>query len=142
MSATRDGPNLFYHVFKITLGAACVILGVEYAWAYCTYSASSFGILYVADTLTWFLAGGILLTEGLFAYVRAIRRVETVREEANRDQYLGGNLDLHGTRGEGVNKLGAESLYAPSGPHPRPEVPVLQEGEEGQQDGGGPEKDR
>ena len=33
------------------LGTVCIILGAEYAWTYCVYTAASFGILYVADTI-------------------------------------------------------------------------------------------
>ena len=65
---------LFYPVFKIILGAVCIVLGVEYAWAYCVYTSASFGILYVADTFTWLSAGTILFTEGLYSYLKILSR--------------------------------------------------------------------
>jgi hypothetical protein len=55
------------------LGTVCIILGAEYAWTYCVYTAASFGILYVADTIIWLCAGSILFTEGLQNYLRALR---------------------------------------------------------------------
>ncbi len=73
MPRTVDDPSLFYSVFKMILGTVCIILGAEYAWAYCVYTAASFGILYVADTFIWLCAGSILFTEGLQSYLRALR---------------------------------------------------------------------
>ena len=52
------------------LGVMCIILCCEYAYSYCVYNAASFGILYLGDTLAWFLAGFILFTEGLEGYLR------------------------------------------------------------------------
>lgn len=69
-----NGSNLFYPVFKIILGTVCIILGVEYAWAYCVLKAATFGILYVADSFTWLCAGTILFTEGLHSYLVELKR--------------------------------------------------------------------
>lgn len=74
-----NGSSLFYPVFKIILGTVCIILGAEYAWAYCVLKAASFGILYVADTFTWLSAGTILFTEGLHSYLVILKR--TTRTE-------------------------------------------------------------
>ena len=69
-----EGSNrVLYPLFKILIGVICLILSVEYAYAYCVYQAASFGIMYIGDTLTWFFAGGILFTEGLQGYLQVIR---------------------------------------------------------------------
>ena len=69
--------NYFYFMTKLVLGIICLVLAAEYAYTYCVYQAASFGILYVGDTLTCFLAGFVLFTEGLQGYLRAlmVRRV-------------------------------------------------------------------
>ena len=59
-----------YSMFKMIIGVMCLILCCEYAYSYCVHQAASFGILYVGDTLAWFLAGFILFTEGLQGYLR------------------------------------------------------------------------
>ena len=64
--------RLLYSIFKLLLGVVCLILGGEYAWSYVVYSAASFGILYIADSTVWFLAGLILFTEGLRSYLRIL----------------------------------------------------------------------
>lgn len=64
--------RLLYSIFKLLLGVVCLILGGEYAWSYVVYSAASFGILYIADSMIWFLAGFILFTEGLRSYLRIL----------------------------------------------------------------------
>jgi hypothetical protein len=64
--------RLLYSIFKLLLGVVCIILGGEYAWSYVVYSAASFGILYIADSMIWFLAGFILFTEGLRSYLRIL----------------------------------------------------------------------
>ena len=61
-----------YPMFKMILGVICIILSCEYAYSYCVLNAATFGILYVGDTLTWFMAGFILFTEGLQGYLRAL----------------------------------------------------------------------
>lgn len=53
----QDGRDVIYPLFKILVGVICLILAVEYAYAYCVYQAASFGIMYIGDTLTWFFAG-------------------------------------------------------------------------------------
>ena len=63
--------RILYPIFKL-LGVVCLILGGEYAWSYVVYSAASFGILYIADSTVWFLAGLILFTEGLRSYLRIL----------------------------------------------------------------------
>ena len=89
-SGMSDGSSFFYPVFKIILGVVCVILGVEYAWAYVVLKAASFGILYVADAFTWLCAGTILFTEGLHTYIVTLKRsareamVEPVAAEVTR----------------------------------------------------------
>lgn len=62
-----------YHLFKIIIGIICLILSVEYVYAYCVYQAASFGIMYIGDAITWFFAGGILFTEGIHHYLRALQ---------------------------------------------------------------------
>ena len=62
-----------YPLFKMVLGVICLILSIEYVYAYCVYQAASFGIMYIGDALTWFFAGGILFTEGLQGYLQALR---------------------------------------------------------------------
>lgn len=64
--------NYFYSMTKLVLGIICLVLAAEYAYSYCVYQAASFGILYVGDTLAWFLAGFVLFTEGLQGYLRAL----------------------------------------------------------------------
>ncbi len=78
MSQMGNGASLLYPVLKIILGTVCIILGAEYAWAYCVLKAASFGILYVADTFTWLCAGTILFTEGLYSYLMILK--ETARK--------------------------------------------------------------
>ena len=68
-----------YPLFKMILGVICLILSIEYTYAYCVYQAASFGIMYIGDAFTWFFAGGILFTEGLQRYLQALR--EEVEEE-------------------------------------------------------------
>ncbi len=62
-----------YPLFKMILGVICLILSIEYAYAFCVYQAASFGIMYIGDALTWFFSGGILFTEGLHSYLQEIR---------------------------------------------------------------------
>jgi len=62
-----------YPLFKMILGVICLILSIEYAYAFCIYQAASFGIMYIGDVLTWFFSGGILFTEGLHSYIQLIR---------------------------------------------------------------------
>ena len=62
-----------YPLFKMILGVICLILSIEYAYAFCVYQAASFGIMYIGDALTWFFAGGILFTEGLRGYLQEIQ---------------------------------------------------------------------
>jgi hypothetical protein len=62
--------GFLYPMFKMIIGVMCIILCCEYAYSYCVYNAASFGILYLGDTLAWFLAGFILFTEGLQGYLR------------------------------------------------------------------------
>ena len=64
--------RLLYSILKLLLGVVCLILGGEYAWSYVVYAAASFGILYIADSMIWFLAGFILFTEGLRSYLRIL----------------------------------------------------------------------
>ena len=61
--------GFLYSMLKMIIGVMCIILSCEYAYSYCVYQAASFGILYVGDTLAWFLAGFILFTEGLQGYL-------------------------------------------------------------------------
>ena len=74
VSSVENGTDFIYPIFKIILGVVCLILGIEYAWTYCVYEAASFGILYVADTFTWLSAGTILFTEGIYAYIKALKQ--------------------------------------------------------------------
>lgn len=69
--------NYFYSMTKLVLGIICLVLAAEYAYAYCVYQAASFGILYVGDTLAWFLAGFVLFTEGLQGYLQALTARKT-----------------------------------------------------------------
>lgn len=62
-----------YPLFKMVLGVICLILSLEYVYAYCVYQAASFGIMYIGDAITWFFSGGILFTEGLRSYLQEIR---------------------------------------------------------------------
>ena len=62
-----------YPLFKMIIGLICLILSVEYIYAYCVYQAASFGIMYIGDAVTWFSAGGILFTEGLRSYLEVLR---------------------------------------------------------------------
>lgn len=73
-----NNESYFYPLIKLVLGIICLILAAEYAYTYCVYQQASFGILYIGDTLTWFLAGFVLFTEGLQGYLRAMtaRRVQ------------------------------------------------------------------
>lgn len=80
VSQVGNGSSLLYPVFKIILGTVCLILGAEYAWAYCVLKAASFGILYVADTFTWLSAGAILFTEGLYSYLMILKKTDNEAE--------------------------------------------------------------
>ncbi len=71
--------RFLYPLFKMILGVICLILSIEYVYAYCVYQAASFGIMYIGDALTWFFAGGILFTEGLQRYLQVLR--EEVEED-------------------------------------------------------------
>ena len=62
---TKFNHPLLYPLFKMSLGLVCFILSVEYAIAYVHYNESSFGILYVGDCATWFMASLILFFEGV-----------------------------------------------------------------------------
>jgi hypothetical protein len=64
--------RLLYPILKLLLGVVCLILGGEYAWSYVVYTAASFGILYIADSIVWLLAGLILFTEGLRSYLKML----------------------------------------------------------------------
>ena len=66
-----DG-RILYPMFKMAVGIICLVLSCEYLYTYCVYEAASFGIVYIGDTLAWFLAGFILFTEGLQAYLRIL----------------------------------------------------------------------
>ena len=80
---TGSGDRLFYPLFKMMLGVTCLILAFEYGYSFHVYQAASFGILYIGDTLTWFLAGFILFSEGFLGYINILRRPqkEVIREE-------------------------------------------------------------
>ena len=69
----RTENKFIYPLLKIILGVICLILSIEYAYAFCVYQAASFGIMYIGDTLTWFFSGGILFTEGLQSYLEVLR---------------------------------------------------------------------
>jgi hypothetical protein len=71
--------GFLYPMFKMILGVMCIILSCEYAYSYCVFNAATFGILYIGDTLTWFLSGFILFTEGLQGYLQAL--VDQRKEE-------------------------------------------------------------
>jgi len=62
---TNGKSRMFYPVFKVMLGVVCLILGIEYSYYYIVFN-QFLNHLYVADALTWFLAGGILLFEGIY----------------------------------------------------------------------------
>ena len=64
--------RVLYPMFKIVIGIICLVLSCEYIYTYCVYEAESFGIVYIGDTLAWFLVGFILFTEGLQAYLRIL----------------------------------------------------------------------
>ena len=64
--------SLLYPMIKMAIGIICLVLSCEYLYTYCVYEAASFGIIYIGDTLAWFLAGFILFTEGLQAYLRIL----------------------------------------------------------------------
>jgi hypothetical protein len=66
------GNKYLYPLFKMMIGVICLILSAEYVYAFCVYQAASFGIMYIGDAITWLLAGGILFTEGLQGYLRAL----------------------------------------------------------------------
>ena len=69
--------RFLYPLFKMIIGVICLILAAEYPYAYCVYQATSFGIMYIGDALTWLLAGGILFTEGLQKYLLVLREEKT-----------------------------------------------------------------
>ena len=71
--ATNTGDSFFYPVFKMIIGVLCLVLAIEYGYSYCVYQAASFGIIYIGDMVTWLLAGFILFTEGLYAYLQLLR---------------------------------------------------------------------
>lgn len=73
--------RIFYPLIKMLLGVVCLILGAEYAYAYCVYEAATFGVLYIADLTTWLLAGLILFTEGLQGYLTVLRETPRRDEE-------------------------------------------------------------
>ena len=62
--------RVLYPLFKMVIGIICLVLSCEYLYTYCVYEAASFGIIYIGETLVWFLAGFILFTEGLQGYLR------------------------------------------------------------------------
>jgi len=64
--------RVLYPMFKMVIGIICLVLSCEYLYTYCVYEAASFGIIYIGDTLVWFLAGFILFTEGLQVYLRIL----------------------------------------------------------------------
>jgi hypothetical protein len=66
-----DG-RFLYQMFKMAVGIICLVLSCEYLYTYCVYEAASFGILYIGDTLAWFLTELILFTEGLQAHHRTL----------------------------------------------------------------------
>ena len=72
METIEIDTKYLYPLFKIILGVICLILSVEYVYAFCVYQAASFGIMYIGDALTWFFSGGILFTEGLVQYLRVL----------------------------------------------------------------------
>ena len=75
MNPLRANP-VFYPLFKITIGTVCLILSVEYAISYIIYNKATFGILYIADCLAWFLASFILMGEGFMEYVQQVNSVQ------------------------------------------------------------------
>ena len=68
--------SLFYPVFKMMLGVVCLILALEYGYAFSVYQAASFGIFYIGDLVSWLLAGFILFSEGLMHYLNIIRSIK------------------------------------------------------------------
>ena len=66
-----DG-RILYPMLKMAIGIICLVLSCEYLYTYCVYEATSFGIIYIGDTIVWFLAGFILFTEGLQVYLRIL----------------------------------------------------------------------
>ena len=64
--------RVLYPMFKMVIGIICLVLSCEYLYTYCVYQVASFGIIYIGDTLVWFLAGFILFTEGLQMYLRIL----------------------------------------------------------------------
>lgn len=70
----KDNSQLLYPLLKMVLGVVCLVLSVEYGYAYLVYEAASFGILYIADMVTWLLAGAILFTEGLQGYLIFLKK--------------------------------------------------------------------
>ena len=76
--------SMFYPVFKMMLGVVCLILGLEYGYAFCVYQAASFRIFYIGDLVTWLLAGFILFSEGLYHYLNIIRNLKiSLKQEAS-----------------------------------------------------------
>lgn len=71
---TGPGNSILYSIFKMCLGVTCLILALEYGYAFCVYQAASFGIFYIGDIFTWLLAGLLLFTEGFYHYLQIIRK--------------------------------------------------------------------
>lgn len=83
---TGPSDRFFYPLFKMILGVVCLILALEYGYAFCVYQAASFGIMYIGDLVTWLLAGFILFTEGFFSYINILRKpkIGLIKETAMR----------------------------------------------------------
>lgn len=68
--------ELLYPIFKLIVGVMCLVLGVEYGWAYIVLNEASFGILYIGDMLTWLMAGAILFFEGLYSISEVFKSIK------------------------------------------------------------------
>ena len=85
---TSTGNSFFYPVFKMIIGVLCLVLAIEYGYSYCVYQAASFGIIYIGDMVTWLLAGFILFTEGLYAYLQLLRSPRFKLERDEEKEYI------------------------------------------------------
>lgn len=85
---TVPGNSLLYPIFKMCLGVTCLILAIEYGYAFCVYHAASFGIFYIGDIVTWLLAGLLLFTEGLYHYLQIIRKTKPRPEKRENREYI------------------------------------------------------
>jgi hypothetical protein len=57
-----------YPLFKMIIGAICLILSAEYLYAFCVYQAASFGIMYIGDAVTW-LSAGVFSSQRVFSVI-------------------------------------------------------------------------